>query len=292
MSRIRIRIPRTAVGAVASACLAVTLLLTQPVAAEAAVGKPARVVAGYSGEQLASARVILAVAAARHLPVAAAVLGVATAMGESSLRNLPYGDGAINPDGTVADSVGLFQQQHWWGTRAQRMTPSYAAGAFFSHLVRVPGWEGRTPTAAIHAVQRNADPGYYTRFLPAALEVVHYLVAHPAKVVDSSRPAAGTSAVKGHGTAAAPKAPTAKAASPKDDAASPSAGQQPRTARELGQQPLTAADLGLESLDSIDLGDWATGWDLGDLGDAISGAVTDGLGSAGGTVPEEPATAP
>jgi hypothetical protein len=258
----------------------VVLLLTQPLAASAASGKPAPVVAGYSGEQLANARVIVAVAAARHLPVAAAVLGVATAMGESSLRNLPYGDGAINPDGTVADSVGLFQQQHWWGTRAERMTPSYAAGAFFSHLVRVRGWEAKSPTAAIHAVQRNADPMFYARFVPAAVEVVHYLVAHPAKVVDSSRP-----------SPVAPGRPT-KHQAPKP--AAPGGSAPAGAPAPAPEPPLTAAELGLDRLDSIDLGDWATGWDLGDLGDAISGAVTDGLGSAGGTVPDDPtgATAP
>ncbi|PPG88743.1 hypothetical protein C5C00_07610 [Rathayibacter rathayi] len=53
-------------------------------------------------------------AAALGLPGAGQTLGVQAAIGESSLVNIHYGDGAINPDGTVADSIGLFQQQSSW----------------------------------------------------------------------------------------------------------------------------------------------------------------------------------
>jgi hypothetical protein len=274
VSRFRLPIPRIAVGTAASAWLAIALLVAAPAAAEAAP-RPARVVAGYSGEQLANARVIIAVAASRHLPVAAAVLGVATAMGESSLRNLPYGDGAINPDGSVADSLGLFQQQHWWGSKARRMTPEYAAGAFFAHLVRVPGWEGRSPTAAIHAVQRNADPNYYTRFVPAAVAVVEWMVKHPGAAAD----------IKG-GT---PKsAPGSGATTGLIGATGPTASGMRSTV--ISGLPAVPSDLGIDPVDPIDpvdLGDWATAWDLGSVDDAISGAFAEGLGSAGGTLPAD-----
>jgi hypothetical protein len=295
VSRSHLLIPRFPVALLAAAALAAALLVADPVAAEASPAKPAGVVAGYSGEQLANARVIVGVAVTRRLPVAAAILGVAAAMGESSLRNLPYGDNAINPDGTVADSIGLFQQQHWWGSRAERMTPSYAAGAFFAHLVRVHGWQGMTPTAAIHAVQGNADRGFYSRFVPAAIEVVRHIVAHPGAVGGSSSRSSGTGPKKG--SAARPPAITIpKIKIPTitiptitvppitaPDSIPSTAAAPPGPADE---QALTAGDLGLDSLDSIDLGDWPTGWDLGDVDDSISGAFTDGLGSAGGTLPD------
>ena len=48
-------------------------------------------------------------------------IAVMTAMGESSLRNIDYGDwetsGVTNPDGSRTTSIGLFQQQDSWGTR-------------------------------------------------------------------------------------------------------------------------------------------------------------------------------
>jgi hypothetical protein len=115
-------------------------------------------------------------------------------MGESGLRNLPYGDGAINPDGTVADSIGLFQQQHWWGSRTNRMTPSVAATAFLMHLRQVRGWRAMTPTAAIHAVQGNRDPHFYTPFYLPALLVVDGLALHPVKPATSAKPASGKAA--------------------------------------------------------------------------------------------------
>jgi hypothetical protein len=130
---------------------------------------------GWSGDQLANAAAVMNAARALGLPHQAEVVGVMTAMGESSLRNLDHGDGAVNPDGTVADSIGLFQQQHWWGTTAQRLDPYDASIAFFRALERVPGWLMLRPTIAAHDVQVNADPEYYTKNLVAAERVVRAL---------------------------------------------------------------------------------------------------------------------
>jgi len=282
-------------AAAVATCLTGALLLAQPMAAEAAPARPARVVAGYSGEQLANARVIVAVAADRHLPLPAAVLGVAAAMGESSLRNLPYGDNAINPDGTVADSIGLFQQQHWWGSRAERMTPSHAAGAFFAHLVRVRGWRAMTPTAAIHAVQGNADRRYYTRFVPGAISVVAYLVQHPGASLAST----GSSKHGAGGTA--PSSKPDSGAKLSIDQLFPANGGIDLSGLAAD---VAAADGGIDLKGlSADVAaasagtdwsttDWATEWDLGSADDAISDAFTDGLGSAGGTIPDVTAPVP
>ncbi len=137
-------------------------------------------VAGYNGDQLDNAATIVNVAASMQLPQRASVIGVMTAMGESGLRNLAYGDdvnGVTNPDGSLTCSLGIFQQQ-WclagnpWGDRDDVLDPGHAAGEFFERLMRVPGWESMDATEAAHAVQRNADPNHYAKWEPAAEEVV------------------------------------------------------------------------------------------------------------------------
>lgn len=158
----------TALGTLSAAPAQASACSTRP----AALGTPSSGVAGYSGQQLENAAAVMRAGGTLGLGIDAQTIAVMTAMGESSLRNLPYGDDAINPDGSVADSVGLFQQQHMWGSLADRMTPATAALAFYRHLLAVPGWQALTPTAAAHAVQGNLDPAFYSRFHSAAMAVV------------------------------------------------------------------------------------------------------------------------
>lgn len=137
-------------------------------------------IAGYAGDQLANAALIINAGSALGLDSQGDIIAVMTAMGESGLRNITYGDnlnGVTNPDGTPTDSVGLFQQQHWWGTLAQRMDPATAATAFFQRLLKLPGWQTMTPTAAAHAIQRNQNPNYYAPFYSAAAQVVASLIS-------------------------------------------------------------------------------------------------------------------
>jgi hypothetical protein len=119
--------------------------------------------AGFSlsPEQAANARTIAAVAAARNLPPRAVVIAVATALQETHLRNLPYGD---------RDSLGLFQQRpsQGWGTPAQVQDPAYAAGKFFDHLVQLPNWQTDRLTDVAQAVQRSAFPAAYQKWEPTA----------------------------------------------------------------------------------------------------------------------------
>ncbi|MFX8899296.1 hypothetical protein ABTN01_19435, partial [Acinetobacter baumannii] len=73
-------------------------------------------------------------------------IGVMTAMGESSLRNIDYGDwetgGVTNPDGTRTTSIGLFQQQNGWGSREERLDPYIASTKFFQAMIeKVPDRE-------------------------------------------------------------------------------------------------------------------------------------------------------
>lgn len=114
-----------------------------------------------SAAQVANARLIYDTAAVRRLPRRAAVIGIATAMQESRLRNVPYG---------TEDSLGLFQQRpsRGWGTPRQLMTPSYAAAVFYSRLVAVPGWQSLPLTVAAQDVQRSAYPYAYAQWEPLA----------------------------------------------------------------------------------------------------------------------------
>ncbi len=132
-------------------------------------------VAGYAGVQLANAAAIVNAAEALGLDTCAQVVGVMTAMGESSLRVLDRGD-AAGPD-----SRGLFQQRDngAWGSYADRMDPTTSATSFFRALQRVPDWQALPPTLAAHRTQRNADPYHYERYWDAAVEVVGALAGRP-----------------------------------------------------------------------------------------------------------------
>lgn len=134
---------------------------------------------GWSGEQLENAATIVRTAAGRGFPREGQILGVMTAMGESSLRNIDYGDwetsGFTNPDGSRTTSIGLFQQQDWWVSAEQRMDPATAATLFFDRLGRLPDWQSMEPSHAIHRVQINMDRDYYSRFQADATAVVDAL---------------------------------------------------------------------------------------------------------------------
>ena len=137
---------------------------------------PTEPVAGYDSDQLLNAAYIMNAAIDLGLDRDAQVLGVMTAMGESSLVNIDYGDwetnGVRNPDGSPTTSIGLFQQQDSWGTPQDRMNPTTAATLFYNRLVLVEGWSTMEPTLAIHKVQRNADPFHYERYGTAAEQIV------------------------------------------------------------------------------------------------------------------------
>ena len=137
-----------------------------PPAAVICPGQPASARATVDGQslstaQVANARLIYDTAASLRLPQRAAVIGIATAMQESRLRNVPYG---------TRDSLGLFQQRpsRGWGTPGQVMTPSYAATVFYGRLVRVSGWQSLPLTVAAQDVQRSAYPDAYARWEPLA----------------------------------------------------------------------------------------------------------------------------
>jgi hypothetical protein len=108
-------------------------------------------------EQAENATTIAAVAKRLRLPDHAVTVALATALQESKLNNYPFGD---------RDSVGLFQQRpsQGWGRPAELLTPSFAATAFYQHLVEVPRWQKLPVTAAAQAVQHSADGAGYAQW--------------------------------------------------------------------------------------------------------------------------------
>ena len=112
--------------------------------------------------QAGNAALIAGVAVRRGLPARAASIAIATAIQESRLENIGYGDDA------GPDSRGLFQQRpsQGWGTEEQIMMPLYATGAFYDALVQVPGYETLPITQAAQTVQRSAFPDAYADHEP------------------------------------------------------------------------------------------------------------------------------
>ena len=108
----------------------------------------------FDPSQTAYAATIEAVAEKRGLPARAATIAIATAIQESKLRNLKYGD---------RDSVGLFQQRpsQGWGTVEQILDPVYSTNKFYDALVKVKGYEGMRITEIAQKVQRSAYPEAY-----------------------------------------------------------------------------------------------------------------------------------
>jgi len=111
---------------------------------------PDTTIAGYGHEQLVNAAHVIQAGKDLGLTARDQTIGVMTAMGESSLRNIDYGDwetgGVTNPDGSRTTSIGLFQQQEWWGTREERLDPYIASKKFFEAMTRAVPEAERLPT--------------------------------------------------------------------------------------------------------------------------------------------------
>jgi hypothetical protein len=127
---------------------------------------PAGPVAGFCQPALINAAKIIEAGESYNVTVHAQEVGVMTAIGESRLQNLDYGDEA------GPDSRGLFQQRKNWGSIKQRMDPYTASRAFFSRLIGVAHYNQLPPTKVAHLIQGNANPDYYTPYFPAAVTIV------------------------------------------------------------------------------------------------------------------------
>lgn len=138
-------------------------------------GSPASVsgsITYLDDEMRANAAVIVQVGRELGVPDYGIVIALATAMQESSMRNLDWGD---------RDSVGLFQQRpsSGWGSVEQLTTPSHAARLFYGGpsnpnagytrgLLDIAGWESMPLTVAAQAVQISAFPDAYAKWEESA----------------------------------------------------------------------------------------------------------------------------
>jgi hypothetical protein len=108
----------------------------------------------FSPEQSANAATITAIALKRGLPARAATIANATAITESKLRNVRFGD---------RDSLGLFQQRpsQGWGTQDQILDPVHATNKFYDALIKIDGYEAMEITKVAQEVQRSGFPEAY-----------------------------------------------------------------------------------------------------------------------------------
>ncbi len=105
-------------------------------------------------ESANNAALISGVAFQRGYGLNGMTVGLATAIQESGLRNLDWGD---------RDSLGLFQQRpsQGWGAPEEIQDPYYSTHTFYAALEKVDGWEGMRVTDAAQAVQRSGYPEAY-----------------------------------------------------------------------------------------------------------------------------------
>lgn len=135
--------------------------------------------------QADNAALVAAVSMRRGMPARAATIGIATALQESKLLNIDYGD---------RDSIGLFQQRpsQGWGTVEQILDPVYSANAFYDGLAKVPGYEELEITVAAQEVQRSGFPEAYAQHEPRSRAWASALTGYsPATVTCDLRTAGG-----------------------------------------------------------------------------------------------------
>ncbi|MGW3596026.1 C40 family peptidase [Streptomyces sp. NPDC005167] len=112
-------------------------------------------------EQVPNAKTIQATGVAMNIPARGQIVALATALQESGLRNLTYGD---------RDSLGLFQQRpsQGWGTANEILDPVHASTKFYEALEKVSGWQSLSVTQAAQAVQKSGFPEAYAKWEPLA----------------------------------------------------------------------------------------------------------------------------
>jgi cell wall-associated NlpC family hydrolase len=104
------------------------------------------------------------------------VVAVTTALQESTLQNLTWGD---------RDSVGIFQQRAGWGSFGERTDPATASTMFYTGgktgqpgLLQISGWNSMSIANAAQAVQRSAFPFAYAKWETLATSLVRSVIGN------------------------------------------------------------------------------------------------------------------
>lgn len=147
--------------------------------------------ASLDQEQVANAKTIVQVGASLSVPPRGFVIAIATALQESNLRNIHYGD---------RDSVGLFQQRPsaGWGTVAELTDPSTSARKFYEALLKVSNWQAMPLTQAAQAVQRSAFPLAYAKWETLSQTLVNQMVGSTASAQSISLGSLGCGSTVGN----------------------------------------------------------------------------------------------
>jgi murein DD-endopeptidase MepM/ murein hydrolase activator NlpD len=99
--------------------------------------------------------------------VRAAEITIATGIVESVLTN--------HDKKVDHTSLGVFQQQDWWGTDAQRLRVDWSTARFLKPLLMLAGWNTMEPGAAAQKIQVSAFPDEYTKRMGEAKIIVSNL---------------------------------------------------------------------------------------------------------------------
>lgn len=129
------------------------------------VGSPLPNGSALSPTQSANAAIITAVARQVGAGQVGAIDAVDASFTETRLYNDHFGTGG---------AFGLFQETpgQGWGSVTQVENPLYAAQAFFTRLMALPGWQSVPTATAAQAVERSAYPGRYQRWVAPAGQLV------------------------------------------------------------------------------------------------------------------------
>ncbi|MFE6895036.1 heavy metal transporter [Streptomyces sp. NPDC057694] len=148
----------------------------------------------FTAEQAVNAATISAVGTSHGMPERAVTIALATALQESGLRNIRYGD---------RDSLGLFQQRpsEGWGTEGQIMDPVHAAERFYARLEKVPGYSRLPLTVAAQRVQRSGYPQAYAKHEPDATLLAASLTGRAAASLTCEGRPSGVEAARAGGPA-------------------------------------------------------------------------------------------
>lgn len=137
-----------------------------------------------SADQNANAQAIAGVALGLGLGERGVLVGITTALTESTLVNVDYGDTMSN--GQMSSSRGLFQQLDGWGPLADRLDPTKAATMFYTGgqagqqgLMDIPDWQQVSVPLAAQAVQKSqfADGSNFAANLELAQVITTAIMA-------------------------------------------------------------------------------------------------------------------
>ncbi len=131
-------------------------------------------VSGLDATQLQVAKDIAGVALSRGLGKRGVLIGIMTGLTESMLTPVDHGDSA------TSSSLGVFQQLRGWGSQADRMNPTIAAGLFYDRMVGVANWQSQDPWVVAQTVQGSefSDGSNYQAQLGRAQSITDAVVVN------------------------------------------------------------------------------------------------------------------